>query len=42
VIQNALTVVRISPFWQLAAQGLLILVAVITDKWVLGRVERTG
>jgi rhamnose transport system permease protein len=42
VIQNALTIVRISPFWQLAAQGLLILVAVITDKWVLGRVERTG
>jgi rhamnose transport system permease protein len=42
VIQNALTIVRISPFWQLAAQGLLILIAVITDKWVLGRVERTG
>jgi rhamnose transport system permease protein len=41
VIQNALTIVRISPFWQLAAQGLLILVAVITDKWVLGRVKRT-
>lgn len=41
VIQNALTIVRISPFWQLAAQGLLILIAVITDKWVLGRVERT-
>jgi rhamnose transport system permease protein len=42
VIQNALTIVRISPFWQLAAQGLLILIAVITDKWVLGRMERTG
>ncbi len=42
VIQNALTIIRISPFWQLAAQGLLILIAVITDKWVLGRVERTG
>jgi len=42
VIQNALTIVRISPFWQLAAQGLLILIAVITDQWVLGRVERTG
>ena len=41
VIQNALTIVRISPFWQLAAQGLLILIAVITDQWVLGRVERT-
>lgn len=42
IIQNALTIVRISPFWQLAAQGLLILIAVITDKWVLGRVERTA
>ncbi len=42
IIQNALTIVRISPFWQLAAQGLLILIAVITDKWILGRVERTG
>jgi rhamnose transport system permease protein len=41
VIQNALTIVRISPFWQLAAQGLLILIAVITDKWILRRVERT-
>ncbi len=42
IIQNALTIVRISPFWQLAAQGLLILIAVITDKWILGRVERTA
>ena len=42
VIQNALTIVRISPFWQLAAQGLLILIAVVTDKWVLGRVGRTA
>ncbi len=42
IIQNALTIVRISPFWQLAAQGLLILIAVITDKWILARVERTG
>lgn len=40
IIQNALTIVRISPFWQLAAQGLLILVAVVTDKWILNRVER--
>lgn len=42
IIQNALTIVRISPFWQLAAQGLLILIAVVTDKWILSRVERTG
>jgi rhamnose transport system permease protein len=40
IIQNALTLIRISPFWQLAAQGLLILIAVISDKWVLSRVER--
>jgi rhamnose transport system permease protein len=40
MIQNSLTLIRISPFWQLAAQGLLILIAVISDKWVLSRVER--
>jgi rhamnose transport system permease protein len=40
IIQNALTLIRISPFWQLAAQGLLILVAVISDRWILTRVER--
>jgi rhamnose transport system permease protein len=42
MIQNALTIVHISPFWQLAAQGLLILIAVVTDKWILNRAERTG
>jgi rhamnose transport system permease protein len=41
IIQNALTLIRISPFWQLAAQGLLILIAVISDKWILTRFERT-
>lgn len=41
MIQNSLTLIRISPFWQLAAQGLLILIAVISDKWILSRVERT-
>ena len=40
IIQNALTLIRISPFWQLAAQGLLILIAVISDRWILTRVER--
>lgn len=40
MIQNSLTLIRISPFWQLAAQGLLILFAVISDKWLLTRVER--
>jgi rhamnose transport system permease protein len=41
IIQNSLTLIRISPFWQLAAQGLLILIAVISDKWILNRIERT-
>jgi rhamnose transport system permease protein len=40
IIQNALTIVRISPFWQLAVQGLLILIAVVTDRWIVSRVER--
>lgn len=42
IIQNALTLVQISPFWQLAAQGLLILVAVVFDSVVLRRLQRTG
>jgi rhamnose transport system permease protein len=42
MIQNALTIVHISPFWQLAAQGFLILIAVVTDKWILNRAERPG
>jgi rhamnose transport system permease protein len=40
IIQNALTIIRISPFWQLAVQGLLILIAIVTDKWILGRLAR--
>lgn len=40
VIENSLTLVRISAFWKLAAQGLLILIAVISDKYILKRVER--
>lgn len=40
IIENALTIVRISPFWELAAQGFLILVAVITDILILRRVQR--
>lgn len=42
IIQNALTLIRISPFWQLAAQGLLILVAVVLDRVISTRVVRTG
>jgi rhamnose transport system permease protein len=41
IIQNSLTLIRISPFWQLAAQGLLILFAVMSDKWILNSVERS-
>lgn len=41
IINNALTLVRISPFWQLAAQGLLILLAVVVDSLILRRLQRT-
>ncbi len=41
-IENALTLVRISPFWQLAAQGLLILAAVIVDSAILRQLQRIG
>lgn len=40
-IENSLTLVRISPFWQLAAQGLLILLAVVTDSLIVRRLQRT-
>jgi rhamnose transport system permease protein len=42
IIENALTLVRISPFWQLAAQGLLILLAVIVDASILKRIQQAG
>lgn len=41
-IENSLTLVRISPFWQLAAQGLLILTAVLVDSSILRRLQRLG
>lgn len=40
IIQNALTLIRISPFWQLAVQGLLILIAVITDNLISRRIQQ--
>jgi rhamnose transport system permease protein len=40
IIQNALTLVRISPFWQLAVQGLLILIAVVIDNLISRRVQK--
>ena len=42
IIQNSLTLIRISPFWQLAAQGLLIIIAVISDKLISKRIVRTN
>lgn len=41
MISNALTLVQISPFWQLAAQGLLILLAVIADALIAGRAKHS-
>jgi rhamnose transport system permease protein len=40
MINNAVTLVRISPFWEQAAQGLLILVAVVSDILITRRVQR--
>jgi rhamnose transport system permease protein len=40
IINNALTLVKISPFWQLAVQGLLILLAVIADATISRRLQR--
>ena len=42
IINNALTLVQISPFWQLAAQGLLILLAVVADAAISRRLGRMG
>jgi rhamnose transport system permease protein len=41
IIQNALPLVHISPFWQLAVQGVLILVAVVTDNLIVRRAQRS-
>jgi rhamnose transport system permease protein len=40
IISKSLTLVHISPFWELAVQGLLILLAVITDSVILRRLQR--
>jgi rhamnose transport system permease protein len=40
IIQNSLTLIRISPFWQLAMQGLLILIAVVTDNLISRRIQQ--
>jgi len=41
IVANALNQIRISPFWKLAIQGAIILIAVITDSILSRRVERT-
>lgn len=41
IIQNGLILSGISPFWQLAVQGLLILLAVISDSLIQGRIKAT-
>jgi rhamnose transport system permease protein len=41
IVVNALNLIRVSPFWKLAIQGLIILVAVITDALISRRFERT-
>lgn len=42
IIQNALTLIRISPFWQLAIQGLLILTAVVVDNLISREMQRSA
>jgi len=39
IINNALNLVRISPFWKLAINGFIILLAVITDKLISRRMN---
>jgi rhamnose transport system permease protein len=41
IIQNGLTLSSISPFWQLAVQGFLILLAVISDSSIQQRIKQT-
>ncbi|MEA4906303.1 MAG: ABC transporter permease [Chloroflexi bacterium] len=40
IIQNSLTLIRISPFWQQAVQGFLILIAVVSDILIVRRVQQ--
>jgi rhamnose transport system permease protein len=41
IVVNALNLIRVSPFWKLAIQGLIILIAVISDSLISRRFERT-
>jgi rhamnose transport system permease protein len=42
IIENALTIVNISPFWELAVEGFLILAAVTSDILIVRRVKRNS
>jgi rhamnose transport system permease protein len=42
LIENSLILVNISPFWELAAQGLLILIAVVVDNLILRGMQRNN
>lgn len=41
IVVNALNLIRVSPFWKLAIQGMIILIAVITDSIISRRFEGT-
>ncbi len=42
LIENSLILINISPFWELAAQGLLILIAVVVDNLILRGMQRNN
>jgi rhamnose transport system permease protein len=42
IINNSVTLVRISPFWEQAAQGLLILMAVVSDILIMRGMQRNN
>jgi len=41
IVENALSVTQISPFWQLAIQGFIILLAVVMDAVMKNRDRKT-
>ena len=41
MVNNALNLVRVSPFWKLAINGFIILMAVIVDKYIQESVNKT-
>lgn len=42
ILINALTLVRVSPFWQLAMQGMVILIAVVSNAAMSQRLQRVS